>query len=104
MIEKQSTTAARPASAARSVSDLFAADGRLKAIPRKPARRAQLLAHLTETLFAPERAYTEAEVNDAIRTVHEDSAALRRYLVIAGHLVRTRDGSSYRRAPEAAAA
>ncbi|MFG2292960.1 DUF2087 domain-containing protein [Streptomyces sp. NPDC048603] len=100
MIEKQPATAAP---ATRSVSDLFAADGRLKAIPRKPARREQLLVHLSETLFAPERTYTEAEVNDAIRTVHEDSAALRRYLVIGGHLVRTRDGSSYRRATPAAA-
>ncbi|MEV8530440.1 DUF2087 domain-containing protein [Streptomyces sp. NPDC051211] len=84
--------------AAQSVSDLFTATGRLKAIPRKAARREQLLAHLAETLFAPDRAYTEAEVNEALHTVHEDSAALRRYLVIAGLLVRTRDGSSYRRA------
>ncbi|WP_374754169.1 DUF2087 domain-containing protein [Streptomyces sp. SM12] len=67
------------------------------AIPRKAARREQLLAHLARTLFEPHRSYTEREVNDAILTVHEDCSALRRYLVESVHLVRTRDGSSYRR-------
>ncbi|MFI5979562.1 DUF2087 domain-containing protein [Streptomyces sp. NPDC051555] len=80
------------------VADLFSATGRLKAVPRKPARRDQLLRHLAETLFEPDRDYTEPEVNGALRSVHDDSAALRRYLVIAGLLTRTRDGGSYRRA------
>ncbi|MGW7102107.1 DUF2087 domain-containing protein [Streptomyces sp. NPDC054838] len=80
----------------RGVDDLFS-HGRLTAIPRKAARREQLLAHLAETLFAPGREYTEPEVNDALRTVHEDCSALRRYLVTSGRLTRTRDGSSYRR-------
>ncbi|WP_327279800.1 MULTISPECIES: DUF2087 domain-containing protein [unclassified Streptomyces] len=88
--------AARP-NARRGVADLFSG-GRLTAIPRKAGRREQLLAHLAETLFAPDRAYTEPEVNDALRTVHEDCSALRRYLITAGLLIRTRDGSSYRRA------
>ncbi|WP_407835967.1 DUF2087 domain-containing protein [Streptomyces sp. DSM 116496] len=82
----------------RGVTDLFTAGGRLAAIPRKAARREQLLVHLTETLFAADRAYTEPEVNALLLTVHEDCAALRRYLVIAGHLTRTRDGAGYRRA------
>lgn len=73
--------------------------GRLTAIPRKAARREQLLAHLAETLFVPGREYSEREVNDALLTVHEDCSALRRYLVEAGKLTRTRDGGSYRRAP-----
>lgn len=81
----------------RDVSDLFSG-GRLLAIPRKAARREQLLVHLAQTLFAADREYTEPEVNDALRTVHEDCSALRRYLVTSGHLTRTRDGSSYRRA------
>ncbi|MEV7544528.1 DUF2087 domain-containing protein [Streptomyces sp. NPDC089915] len=81
----------------RGVADLFSG-GQLLAIPRKAARREQLLAHLTETLFAPDRAYSEPEVNDALRTVHEDCSALRRYLITSGHLTRTRDGASYRRA------
>ncbi|UUU38757.1 DUF2087 domain-containing protein [Streptomyces sp. NBC_00162] len=81
----------------RDVSGLFSG-GCLTSIPRKAARREQLLVHLTETLFTADRAYTEPEVNDALRTVHEDCSALRRYLITSGHLTRTRDGSSYRRA------
>ncbi|MFG3225237.1 DUF2087 domain-containing protein [Kitasatospora sp. NPDC048194] len=80
------------------VSALFASDGRLISVPRKAARREQLLAHLAQTLFEPDRSYTEAEVNDALRTVHDDAPALRRYLVESGHLARPKDGSSYRRA------
>ncbi|MFJ8648355.1 DUF2087 domain-containing protein [Streptomyces sp. NPDC093546] len=72
--------------------------GRLTAIPRKAARREQLLTHLTETLFERDRGYSEREVNDALLTVHEDFSALRRHLVVAGLLTRTKDGSNYRRA------
>ncbi|KOV31604.1 DUF2087 domain-containing protein [Streptomyces sp. H021] len=81
----------------RDVSDLFSG-GRLTAIPRKAARREQLLVHLTETLFTVDRTYTEPEVNEALRTVHDDCSALRRYLITAGLLTRTRDGRSYQRA------
>jgi len=83
-------------SSSHGVSALFS-QGRLTTIPRKTARRRQLLEHLTETLFQPDRTYTEREVNDALLTVHEDCAALRRYLVIGGLLSRTKDGVSYRR-------
>ncbi|MEU1231668.1 DUF2087 domain-containing protein [Streptomyces sp. NPDC005828] len=83
--------------AARPVADLFAADGRLKAIPRKPARREALLAHLAATLFEADRTYSEPQVNDALRAVHDDFPALRRYLVTGGFLSRTRDGADYRR-------
>ncbi|OEJ96448.1 DUF2087 domain-containing protein [Streptomyces thermolilacinus] len=83
------------------VSALFDREGRLTAIPRRPARREQLLAHLAQTLFERHRTYTEPEVNEALRTVHEDCSALRRYLVTSGHLTRTRDGSAYHRSPAA---
>jgi hypothetical protein len=82
---------------AHSVAALFSR-GRLTAIPRRAARREQLLAHLAETLFEREREYGEREVNDLLLTVHEDFSALRRYLVEAGWLARARDGSSYQRA------
>jgi hypothetical protein len=74
--------------------------GRLTAIPRKAARREQLLTHLTETLFETGRDYTERDINEALLTVHDDFSALRRYLVESGRLTRTKDGSSYRRAAE----
>ncbi|MGW2814691.1 DUF2087 domain-containing protein [Streptomyces sp. NPDC001415] len=85
-----------PANGPRAVTALFP-QGRLTAIPRKTARREQVLVHLGETLFEPGRDYSEREVNDALLTVHDDFSALRRYLVIGGHLSRTRDGSTYRR-------
>ncbi|MFC8450406.1 DUF2087 domain-containing protein [Kitasatospora sp. NPDC057223] len=90
-------------SPSRGVADLFTG-GRLTVIPRKAARREQLLVHLARTLFEPGRDYSEREVNDALLTVHPDCSALRRYLVEAGLLARPRDGSSYRRAGSPAAA
>lgn len=84
-------------SGSQGVASLFSR-GRLTAIPRKAARREQLLVHLAETLFERDRQYSEREVNEALLTVHEDCSALRRYLVVAGLLVRPKDGSSYRRA------
>ncbi|MBD0746862.1 DUF2087 domain-containing protein [Streptomyces sp. CBMA152] len=86
-----------PQATSHGVASLFS-HGRLTAIPRKAARREQLLAHLQETLFEPDRTYTEREVNDALLTVHDDYPALRRYLITAGLLTRTRDGASYQRA------
>ncbi|GAA1363765.1 DUF2087 domain-containing protein [Streptomyces beijiangensis] len=77
--------------------EAFFSQGRLTVVPRKPARRELLLAHLSETLFETGREYTEREVNDALLTVHDDFSALRRYLVEGGRLLRTKDGSSYRR-------
>ncbi|MFE1347845.1 DUF2087 domain-containing protein [Streptomyces sp. NPDC058757] len=81
----------------RPVADLFSAEGRLVAIPRRQARREALLAHLAETLFDLGRVYREAEVDEALKTVHEDYPALRRHLVVGGHLARTRDGAAYHR-------
>ncbi|MEU3708715.1 DUF2087 domain-containing protein [Streptomyces catenulae] len=79
-----------------TVAALFSG-GRLTAIPRRTARREQLLTHLATTLFETDRSYTEREVNEALLTVHDDCSALRRHLVTGGLLSRTRDGSSYRR-------
>ncbi|MCG5218208.1 DUF2087 domain-containing protein [Streptosporangium sp. KLBMP 9127] len=84
----------------REVAALFS-KGRLTTIPRRAARREQLLVHLAETMFARDRVYDEREVNEALLTVHEDYSALRRYLVEAGLLARTRDGASYRRPGDA---
>ncbi|MFJ5228337.1 DUF2087 domain-containing protein [Kitasatospora sp. NPDC088391] len=79
----------------------FFTDGRLTSIPRKPARRTALLEHLAQSLFDPDRSYSEREVNEALLTVHPDTSMLRRYLVEALLLSRTRDGASYRRAAAA---
>ncbi|MCI4042088.1 DUF2087 domain-containing protein [Streptomyces sp. TRM75563] len=94
--EQETLTPLLPPPRNHRVEALFSR-GRLVAIPRKEARREQLLVHLADTLFERERSYTEREVNEALLTVHEDCSALRRHLVVAGLLVRPRDGSSYRR-------
>jgi hypothetical protein len=70
--------------------------GRLVEIPRAPELRMELLRFLAER-FEPGRAYTEPDVNALLREVHDDHAALRRYLVDAGLLVRDDAGTSYRR-------
>ncbi|GAB2702634.1 DUF2087 domain-containing protein [Kitasatospora kifunensis] len=85
----------------QSVAALFR-HGRLTAIPRRTAPRAALLDHLATSLFEPAREYSEPEVNEALRTVHDDCSALRRYLVETGRLTRTRDGRCYRRTADGA--
>jgi hypothetical protein len=57
----------------------------------------ELLRFVAER-FEPGRAYGEPEINALLREVHDDHAALRRYLVDAGLLVRDDAGTSYRRA------
>ncbi|MGV9314699.1 DUF2087 domain-containing protein [Streptomyces sp. NPDC003691] len=88
----------------RGVDALFS-NGRLTAVPRKVARRRELLEHLAGTLFDTGREYGESEVNERLGRVYDDHAALRRYLVTEGLLRRSRDGRAYwRDAPADAAA
>ena len=70
--------------------------GRIVEIPRAPELRAALLRHLAERFVVGET-YGEPAVNAVLREVHDDHAALRRYLVDAGLLERTDDGAAYRR-------
>jgi hypothetical protein len=70
-------------------------DGRLLSMPAKQSKRRVLLDHLAQR-FEPGRHYSEAEVNALLRPVHDDVAALRRYLVEEGFL--DREGGQYWRA------
>jgi hypothetical protein len=85
----------------RRVRALFSR-GRLVEVPRSAELRLELLRHLAER-FEPGRTYREAEVNALLREVHDDHAALRRYLVDARLLARDDDGATYWRpdGPEA---
>nr|WP_084724898.1 DUF2087 domain-containing protein [Streptacidiphilus melanogenes] len=80
---------------ASEVAQLFK-DGRLTEMPTRPARRLALLAHLTDRAFERGVAYSEPEVNIALKQYWDDCAALRRYLVENGFLTRSADGTSYR--------
>ena len=64
-------------------------------IPRAPERRLAFLREAAER-FEPGRTYTEPEVNAALREVHDDHVALRRYMGDAGLLSRDDAGTSYR--------
>ena len=55
-------------------------DGRLAQIPVRRAKRLLLLDCISQA-FEPGRRYSEAEVNALLRALHDDHAALRRYLV-----------------------
>jgi hypothetical protein len=77
------------------VAQLFR-DGRLTEMPTRPARRLAVLAHLTERAFERGVAYSEPEVNIALKQYWDDCAALRRYLIENGFLARSADGTAYR--------
>ncbi len=77
----------------------FVKDGRLVAIPSQHKKQLVVLEFLLDACFAEDRHYPEAEVNERLRRFNEDTAALRRYLVVEGFL--TRDAGIYRRATRA---
>jgi hypothetical protein len=70
------------------------ADGSIRQIPNQPAKLQVILNYLA-TAFASSTNYTEKEVNQILGRFHEDTAALRRYLVDAKMLDREGDGSRY---------
>lgn len=68
---------------------------RLRALPAKDKRRFAAMARIAQ-LFAPNRSYTEPQVNAILEQVHpEEYVVLRRYLVEYGFLAREKDGSRY---------
>jgi hypothetical protein len=58
----------------------LAADGTLKAIPTQHKKLMVILNHLVKN-FEPDIKYPENQVNQILRRYHEDTAALRRYMV-----------------------
>ena len=74
----------------------FVRDGRLVSIPAQDKKRRVVLRYLVETCFSEDRTYLEREVNERLGAYHDDVAALRRYLVVAGLM--TRASGEYRRA------
>ena len=81
---------------ARTIRAFFVGD-RLKQIPAQRRKRVIILQHLVER-FAPDRDYTEREVSDSLKLVHEDFATLRRELIDYGFM--SRAGGVYRVARE----
>jgi hypothetical protein len=76
----------------RRVLDTSFRDGRLVQLPARRSRRLIVLNRLAQR-FEPGRRYRERDVNAVLRDVHDDTAALRRYLVDEGFL--DRSGGEY---------
>ena len=67
---------------------------KIRAFPTKEGKRKELLPRFV-SLFEPNKEYTEKEVKKIIKTIYEDDATIRRYLVDYGYLIRNTDGSKY---------
>jgi hypothetical protein len=67
----------------------LSADGTLKAIPNQHKKLMVILNHLLKN-FEPGMKYPENQVNQILRHFHEDTAALRRYMVDTRLLTRER--------------
>jgi hypothetical protein len=64
-------------------------DGTLKTIPNQQKKLMVILRHLVQN-FEPGVQYPESQVNQVLKKYHEDTAALRRYMVDNGLLKRER--------------
>lgn len=73
---------------------------KLRTFPKKEEKRKALLPRFAD-LFEQDRNYTEAEVKKIIKTVYDDDATIRRYLVDYEYLGRTNDGKKYYKKCEA---
>ncbi|MFC7442223.1 DUF2087 domain-containing protein [Laceyella putida] len=69
-------------------------DGPLADFPKKEKRKVAILKHLI-TKFAPNRKYSELEVNRILERIYPDYVTLRRYLIEYGFMDRTPDGRQY---------
>jgi len=73
----------------------YVRDGRISVMPAKRAARLVLLDQVAQA-FEPGRRYPEQAVNEILKAVFDDHAALRRYLIDESLLSRTPDGTYWR--------
>ena len=74
--------------------------GRIRQLPMKRKKFQVLLRHALR-LFDDEGPWPEKEVNERLQVLTSDTASLRRGFIDHGLMVRNRDGSAYRLAPQA---
>jgi hypothetical protein len=75
--------------------DRFLVRGRLETLPRRRADRDLVFRYLATQVLAVHDPVGERELTDRLAEVSRDPVGLRRELVDAGILTRTRDGSEY---------
>jgi len=73
----------------------YVREGRISVMPAKRAARLLLLDRVAQA-FEPGRRYPELAVNEILKAMYEDHAALRRYLIDEELLSRTPDGTYWR--------
>ena len=73
----------------------YVRDGRISVIPAKRAARLLLLDQVAQA-FEPGQRYPELAVNEILKGMYDDHAALRRYLVDEELLSRTPGGTYWR--------
>ena len=73
----------------------FIRDGRITAVPARRSRRLLLLDQVAQA-FEPGRKYSEAAVDEVLKTIFDDHCALRRYLVDEAFMSRTTAGVYWR--------
>lgn len=75
----------------------FSADGRLKHMPSQHKKKVIVLEHLADQL-EPGKKYTEKEMNEFIKLVHEDFATIRREFIV--HRFMSRENEIYELNPQ----
>ena len=73
------------------IDQFFNPDGTLISIPAKSSKRIAVLHRIAQEL-SPTTRYPEKDLNGIIATFHDDTAAIRRYMIEYGIL--ERDGES----------
>ena len=69
------------------IDQFFNLDGTLISIPVKPAKKIAVLQRIAQELSSTTR-YSEKDLNAIIATFHDDTAAIRRYMIEYGILER----------------
>lgn len=77
-----------------NILKIYIVNDRIIKIPRAEKKKIVILQYLLQK-FQHNKKYTETEVNEIIKFMHEDYAALRRYLIQYGFMDREDNGSAY---------
>ncbi|OUE30543.1 hypothetical protein BFL35_09585 [Clavibacter michiganensis] len=87
--------AQQPATPPAQGVERFLRDGRIAQWPASPADLDDLLRHVVARVLEPDEVLDEKALTERLRRLTDDHALLRRHLVDAGLVLRTRSGSEY---------
>jgi hypothetical protein len=92
--------AQQPATPPAQGVERFLRDGRIAQWPASPADLDALLRHVVAQVLDPDEVLDEKALTERLLRLTDDHALLRRHLVDAGLVLRTRSGSEYARAAD----